>query len=132
MIRPRSASPTCSPFTRTVGATRRSTTPSPFARYSIFIIAGSTPAVFTRFRMRRTAWAPSDPPLQGMYASKEELNPAYEGWRVAAAASAGVFLSFASVLVYTFGVFLKPLSQEFGWSRQAVSAAFGIAAMTVA
>ncbi len=30
------------------------------------------------------------------------------------------------------GVFLKPLAEEFGWSREAVSAAFGIAAMTVA
>ncbi|MEO8596071.1 MAG: MFS transporter [Candidatus Solibacter sp.] len=67
-----------------------------------------------------------------MSASNEELNPAYEGWRVTAAAAAGVFLSFASVLVYTFGVFLKPVSAQFGWSRQAVSAAFGIAAMTVA
>jgi predicted MFS family arabinose efflux permease len=56
----------------------------------------------------------------------------YEGWRVAGAAAAGVFVSFASLLVYTFGVFLKPLTAEFGWSREAVSAAFGIAAMTVA
>jgi predicted MFS family arabinose efflux permease len=56
----------------------------------------------------------------------------YEGWRVAAAAGAGVFVSFASVLVYTFGVFLKPLGETFGWSRESVSAAFGIAAMTVA
>jgi MFS family permease len=56
----------------------------------------------------------------------------YPGWRVALAASACVFVSFASILVYTFGVFLKPLTVEFGWSRQAVSAAFGIAALSVA
>jgi MFS family permease len=43
-----------------------------------------------------------------------------------------VFVSFASLLVYTFGIFLKPLAEEFSWSREAVSAAFGIAAMTVA
>jgi len=43
-----------------------------------------------------------------------------------------VFVSFASLLVYTFGVFLKPFTEEFGWSREAVSASFGIAAMTVA
>ena len=43
-----------------------------------------------------------------------------------------MFVSFASLLVYTFGTFLKPLSEEFSWSREAVSAAFGIAAMTVA
>ena len=51
---------------------------------------------------------------------------------MAGAASVGVFVSFASLLVYTFGMFLKPLAEEFSWSREAVSAAFGIAAMTVA
>ena len=47
----------------------------------------------------------------------EETSPRYEGWRVVAASAAGVFVSFASLLVYTFGVFLKPLTVEFGWSR---------------
>jgi MFS family permease len=56
----------------------------------------------------------------------------YEGWRVAFASSVGVFVSFASLLVYTFGIFLKPLAEEFAWSREAVSSAFGIAAMTAA
>jgi len=51
---------------------------------------------------------------------------------VAGAASVGVFVSFASLLVYTFGVLLKPLAGEFGWSRESVSAAFGVAAITVA
>jgi MFS family permease len=51
---------------------------------------------------------------------------------VAAASAVGVFVSFASLFVYTFGVVLKPLAEEFSWSREAVSAAFGIAAMTVA
>jgi MFS family permease len=56
----------------------------------------------------------------------------YPGWRVAIASSACVLVSFASLLVYTFAIFLKPLSAEFGWSREAVSAAFGIAALAVA
>ena len=56
----------------------------------------------------------------------------YEGWRVAAASGVGVFVGFASVFITTFGVFLKPLAEEFAWSREAISAAFGIAAMTVA
>jgi MFS family permease len=51
---------------------------------------------------------------------------------VALAASGCVFVSFASLLVYTFSVFLKPLTEEFGWSRESASIAFGIAAMTVA
>ena len=64
--------------------------------------------------------------------SHSEADIGYEGWRVAGAASVGVFVSFASLLVYTFGVLLKPLAEEFAWSRESVSAAFGIAAMTVA
>jgi len=65
-------------------------------------------------------------------APRDEADPRYEGWRVAGAASVGVFVSFASLLVYTFGVLLKPLAEEFAWSRESVSAAFGVAAMTVA
>jgi predicted MFS family arabinose efflux permease len=41
-------------------------------------------------------------------------------------------VSFGCLLVFTFGIFLKPLSAEFGWSRESISTAFGIAAMTVA
>ena len=33
--------------------------------------------------------------------------------------SVGVFVSFASLFVYTFGIFLKPLAEEFPWSREA-------------
>jgi MFS family permease len=56
----------------------------------------------------------------------------YPGWLVVAAAFCGVMVSFGSLLVFTFGIFLKPLSVEFGWSRESISTAFGIAAMTVA
>jgi predicted MFS family arabinose efflux permease len=54
------------------------------------------------------------------------------GWRVVLAAYFGVMVSFGSLLVFTFGIFLKPLSAEFGWSRESISAAFGLAAITVA
>ena len=63
---------------------------------------------------------------------ERESSLAYAGWPVALASSLGVFVSFASLLVYTFGVFLKPIAREFAWSRQGVSLAFGIAAMGVA
>ena len=56
----------------------------------------------------------------------------YEGWRVASASALGVFVSFASIFVYTFGIFLKPIAQEYHWSREAVSSAFGFAAIMVA
>jgi hypothetical protein len=52
----------------------------------------------------------------------DETSLRYEGWRIALASGVGVFVSFASLLVYTFGIFLKPLAEEFSWSREAVSA----------
>jgi MFS family permease len=56
----------------------------------------------------------------------------YAGWRVVLASSTGVFVGFGSLVVYTFGIFLKPLAEEFSWSREGISAAFGFAAMMVA
>ena len=40
------------------------------------------------------------------------------GWLVVFAAFFGVMVSFGSMLVFTFSVFLKPLSSEFGWSER--------------
>jgi MFS family permease len=72
------------------------------------------------------------PAVSTITAESSEQSFRYAGWRVALAAAGCVFVSFASLLVYTFGVFLKPWTAEFGWSRQSASAAFGIAAMSVA
>ncbi|MEP6717437.1 MAG: MFS transporter [Terriglobia bacterium] len=55
-----------------------------------------------------------------------------EAWRVVIAAYFGVMVSFGSLLVFSFGTFIKPLTAEFGWTREATSAAFGFAALTVA
>jgi len=63
---------------------------------------------------------------------QDESALGYPGWRVAIASGVGVFVSFASLLVYTFGIFLKPVTEEFGWSREAASLAFGVAAMMIA
>ena len=41
-------------------------------------------------------------------------------------------VSFAAIVPYTFGLFLKPLTATFGWHREATSAGFSIAALTVA
>jgi MFS family permease len=62
-------------------------------------------------------------------ASESEI--AYRGWRVVLAASLGVMGGFGSLFVYTFAVFVKPLSTEFGWSREQISAGFGVAAVTL-
>ena len=61
--------------------------------------------------------------------SEFDLN--YYGWRVVLAACFGVMAGFGSLFVYTFAVFVKPLGAEFGWSREAISSGFAIAAVTV-
>jgi MFS family permease len=42
-----------------------------------------------------------------------------------------VMAGFGSLFVYTFSVFVKPLASEFGWSREAISSGFAIAAVTL-
>ena len=60
-----------------------------------------------------------------------EFESSYFGWRVVLAACLGVMAGFGSLFVYTFSVFVKPLSAQFGWSREAISAGFAIAAVTL-
>src|ERR1051325_4886443 len=48
------------------------------------------------------------------------------------AAFCGSFVGFGSVVIFTFGIFLRPLTTEFGWSRSQVSLAFTVTALTVA
>jgi MFS family permease len=42
-----------------------------------------------------------------------------------------VSVSFGPIIVFTFGVFLRPITEEFGWTRGEVSIAFSVAALTV-
>jgi len=60
-----------------------------------------------------------------------EVDLGYYGWRVVLAACFGVMAGFGSLFVYTFSVFVKPLAAEFGWSREAISTGFAIAAVTL-
>jgi MFS family permease len=60
-----------------------------------------------------------------------EFELGYYGWRVVLAACLGVMAGFGSLFVYTFSVFVKPLAGEFGWSREAISSGFAIAAVTL-
>jgi MFS family permease len=54
----------------------------------------------------------------------------YPGWRVVAATGVGVF--FGSAFVLTFSVLLRPLADEFSWSREAVSSAFAAMTLSIA
>jgi MFS family permease len=50
--------------------------------------------------------------------------PLFYGWLIIAAAALIMFMGTGTM--FSFGVFLKPIQQEFGWPRAAVSAAFAI------
>jgi len=62
--------------------------------------------------------------LEAVGAARGETSVRYEGWRVAGAAGAGVFAG--TLVFFSFPLLLKPLAEEFGWSRTSVSSAFGI------
>jgi MFS family permease len=63
--------------------------------------------------------------------SDPELRVGFPGWRVALAASFASMAGFGSILIYSFGIFLKPLSVEFGWTRETISTAFACASFTL-
>lgn len=84
------------------------------------------------------AFVPRDAAVVGNAAAADsiasgptESDLGYYGWRVVLAACFGVMAGFGSLFVYTFSVFVKPLGTEFGWSREAVSSGFAIAAVTL-
>jgi MFS family permease len=60
----------------------------------------------------------------------EEARPGYEGWPVVAASATGVF--FVTMVFFTFPVFLKPLADEFSWSREAISSAYAVMTLSSA
>jgi MFS family permease len=62
-------------------------------------------------------------------ASESQL--AYPGWRVTIASFFGVMVGFGSILIYSFGIFLKPLQAQFGWPRETLGTAFACASFTL-
>jgi len=60
-----------------------------------------------------------------------EKDPRYYGWRVVLAANLGIMVGF-SVYAYTFGLFVKPLSHQFAWNREAISQGFALSALAAA
>jgi MFS family permease len=50
-------------------------------------------------------------------------------WWIVFGATLSMFVAQGPVLLYTLGLFIKPLNQEFGWDRASISAAGGVAAI---
>ena len=50
-------------------------------------------------------------------------------WWIVFGATLSMLVAQGPVILYTLGLFIKPLNQEFGWDRASISAAGGIAAI---
>ena len=50
-------------------------------------------------------------------------------WWIVFGATVSMLVAQGPVILYTLGLFIKPLNQEFGWDRASISAAGGIAAI---
>jgi MFS family permease len=59
------------------------------------------------------------------------INKPFYGWFIAAAGFIILF-SLHGVIINTFGVFLKPVSEDMGWSRVGMPVALGIGAIAMA
>ena len=55
----------------------------------------------------------------------------YRGWWVVLVSGVGLMLHYGPVISGTFGVFLKPLSEEFGWSRAEISLGFSLSTLVL-
>jgi MFS family permease len=53
-------------------------------------------------------------------------------WAVVAASAFGLLFSVGTLLLYSFGVFVQPLSKEFGWTRTQLSIALAVSQYTFA
>ncbi len=62
---------------------------------------------------------------------KQQRGKVFYGWWIVLASGVGLALHYGPLIVGTFGIFLKPLSQEFGWSRAQISFAFSLSALGI-
>ena len=59
-----------------------------------------------------------EPTLQIFEPQIDESKFAYPGWKTVLASFFGVMVSFAAIVPYTFGLFIKPLAASFGGHPQ--------------
>jgi len=55
----------------------------------------------------------------------------FHGWWIVLVAAIGLSMGYGPIVTFTFGVFLKPLTQEFGWSRGQISQAFSLSLLVM-
>lgn len=63
---------------------------------------------------------------QGMTRNAAPVMDGAASWRIAAGCLIGMAVAFGPALVASFGLYLKPISEEFSWSRTEVAVAYSI------
>jgi MFS family permease len=66
-----------------------------------------------------------------MTLSTQKENKLFHGWWIVFVAGVGLFMGYGPIVAFTFGVFLKPLTEEFGWSRGQISLAFSLSLLVM-
>lgn len=61
---------------------------------------------------------------------QDEYARGYAGWRVVWACAAGSF--FAGIPLQTYAIFLRPVADQFGWTRQSASTGYAMLALVAA
>jgi len=85
--------------------------------------------------LRRRCDAPQRTPAGGAWMNQPgrglPSGRIFYGWWNVAASFVGLSLSYAMFTIFAFGVFLKPLAEEFGWQRDAMSLAYTVTNLTI-
>ncbi len=56
----------------------------------------------------------------------------FYGWWIIVVATVGDAVNFGAIVVFTFGLFILPLHEEFGWSRTQIALAYSLSAIPYA
>jgi MFS family permease len=64
-----------------------------------------------------------------MATRRQQSSKIFYGWWIVLVAGIALSVHFAPILGFTLGVFLKSLSQEFGWNRAQISLAFSLSTL---
>lgn len=67
-----------------------------------------------------------------MFAERLTPSRVTQSWVIVMTAVLGIAVSFGSLVIFSFSVFVKPLSDRFGWDRTDISLAFTLTALMVA
>ncbi|MRV70444.1 MFS transporter [Duganella sp. FT92W] len=69
--------------------------------------------------------------MAGGIAPVPENRPGYPGWIVAVASMVALVFGPSTIAVLSFGLFIRPLEQEFGWSRTEIALASTFISYTI-